>query len=529
MDMENLCLNGQKVPVLMNSRTFAYTDCPQYFDCQLVDIFRMNITPSEPEFAEVRNTILRIQIELAQLEAEIERPKGKDEESLGRYIQQRSSLYEQMDAYKAVISPIRRLPPELLAEIFIFVNSEYVLDLENRYPYIKPRLPLPCRICSVWRKIAIGLPALWTNIYLRCSPTNCASRTSLANLYLDRAHWQALPLSLKLALNSSSVYEKSSNTDLIVATILRCLPACRILHLNAPWAILTHALVHPSGHLDLLEELNMSVLSSLENNALNLASEPNGSFKDAPRLRVVTLNAWPQPMTIRNIQLPFHQLINLRLNGVHLHIDAGRQLFAQCINLEVLSVIFQSCDHGHIHANSHAVLPKLHTLTISHANIGLPQLLQMLTLPALINLEIQTYPEEREWPRQDYMDFYCRSLFHIESFHLGLFPTEDETVEMLETMPSLVHLNMNYLGYGSGIHPRVLYDWSVVPKLTNLHMCGSHRDFWSILDHRFWPDPTEERQVSRLKSVWVWNLKPQQRFLPVWKQVCKEGLEVVFG
>ncbi|KAE9395236.1 hypothetical protein BT96DRAFT_789690, partial [Gymnopus androsaceus JB14] len=76
-----------------------------------------------------------------------------------------SSLMRQKDAklveiasLRNVLSPIRRLPPEILCEIFELarqvdwdiVRSTYIL----------------CQVCVAWQKIAYAHPRLWSALYL---------------------------------------------------------------------------------------------------------------------------------------------------------------------------------------------------------------------------------------------------------------------------------------------------------------------------------------------------------------------------
>ncbi|KAF6756942.1 hypothetical protein DFP72DRAFT_892788 [Ephemerocybe angulata] len=76
--------------------------------------------------------------------------------------QKRRELSESIDAHKRLRSPIRRLPKELLLEIFIFClpgRHQPILD-ESEAPL------LLTRICKSWRILAMGAPALWSSLHL---------------------------------------------------------------------------------------------------------------------------------------------------------------------------------------------------------------------------------------------------------------------------------------------------------------------------------------------------------------------------
>ncbi|KAI5897242.1 uncharacterized protein SCHCODRAFT_02570852 [Schizophyllum commune H4-8] len=61
----------------------------------------------------------------------------------------------------AILSPVRRLPNEILAEIFLF----YVVHDSPRFPRIRPDFTFS-RVCHRWRAVALGTTALWTSISL---------------------------------------------------------------------------------------------------------------------------------------------------------------------------------------------------------------------------------------------------------------------------------------------------------------------------------------------------------------------------
>ncbi|KAF5335192.1 hypothetical protein D9611_010918 [Ephemerocybe angulata] len=68
------------------------------------------------------------------------------------------NLESERAAWQSLLSPLRRnsIPPEILGEIF-----GYVVDS------IKPRrsqVNLLCRVCKVWRDVALGIPSLWAQL-----------------------------------------------------------------------------------------------------------------------------------------------------------------------------------------------------------------------------------------------------------------------------------------------------------------------------------------------------------------------------
>ncbi|KAJ7192405.1 hypothetical protein GGX14DRAFT_315439, partial [Mycena pura] len=73
-------------------------------------------------------------------------------------LQNRRAMVEKyIHAHKALGSPAHRLPPELIGQIFLHClpHRSNALMRTSEAPL------LLCRICSVWRAVALSLPRLW--------------------------------------------------------------------------------------------------------------------------------------------------------------------------------------------------------------------------------------------------------------------------------------------------------------------------------------------------------------------------------
>lgn len=68
---------------------------------------------------------------------------------------EKSELEQRVEHTLAYLSPLRRLPRELLQEIFLFNFEDY-----------------PCcawvlsSVCSIWRRVALSMPRLWSKVCL---------------------------------------------------------------------------------------------------------------------------------------------------------------------------------------------------------------------------------------------------------------------------------------------------------------------------------------------------------------------------
>ncbi|KAF8965951.1 hypothetical protein BDZ97DRAFT_741370 [Flammula alnicola] len=86
-------------------------------------------------------------------------------------------------AHEAIISPIRRMPPEILQEIFSFILEHSTLEHSIRNPYRRVTRDLPwtlSQVCQSWRATALSLPFLWNHL-----PTLEATRLTKAKTKLQ--------------------------------------------------------------------------------------------------------------------------------------------------------------------------------------------------------------------------------------------------------------------------------------------------------------------------------------------------------
>ncbi|KAJ7836536.1 hypothetical protein B0H14DRAFT_2589600 [Mycena olivaceomarginata] len=102
-----------------------------------------NYVPNDAEVAQIRDGIAKRLDSLSDLSAQIENLKAK------------------IECDRALISPARKLPQDLLEEIFLACVSGP--------PRVMSPLEAPlllCRICSAWRTVALAFPRLWTSLHI---------------------------------------------------------------------------------------------------------------------------------------------------------------------------------------------------------------------------------------------------------------------------------------------------------------------------------------------------------------------------
>ncbi|KAF7348311.1 hypothetical protein MSAN_01784800 [Mycena sanguinolenta] len=117
-----------------------------------------NYVPSDPEVLEIHTLLVAPTGKLAQIDAQIEAL----ELTLGQLKEQRAALKAPIDAHKALISPMRRIPQDVLLEIFFAC-----LPTEHNAVIDPAEAPLVLgRISRHWRDVAYSAPMLWSSIHI---------------------------------------------------------------------------------------------------------------------------------------------------------------------------------------------------------------------------------------------------------------------------------------------------------------------------------------------------------------------------
>lgn len=83
---------------------------------------------------------------------------------LDELLHQRADHISRLDALRGTISPLRKFPPEILSNIFLACSTRIrPTDIPPKrcsYPWILGQ------VCSYWRQIVWGTPALWGHFFI---------------------------------------------------------------------------------------------------------------------------------------------------------------------------------------------------------------------------------------------------------------------------------------------------------------------------------------------------------------------------
>ncbi|KAJ7737091.1 hypothetical protein B0H16DRAFT_1891740 [Mycena metata] len=123
-------------------------------------LLNSNVPPEASDLASVQTTITETDAQLANLDAQIARRPA----SLRDLEERRTMLWNYRTRTHAILSPLRRVPPELLGHIFLCTLPGAVEALKRGRIDMADSPWLLTQISSHWRAVALSIPSLWSNI-----------------------------------------------------------------------------------------------------------------------------------------------------------------------------------------------------------------------------------------------------------------------------------------------------------------------------------------------------------------------------
>ncbi|KAI0088846.1 hypothetical protein BDY19DRAFT_1089545 [Irpex rosettiformis] len=162
----------------------------------MLDLLPLPEPPTQSSLTEARRNLEtqkqsanNLASKIRDAEQELERIVRESHEAIKNLEQERAAVEGGIARTLAYLSPIRRLPHELLRLIFTLIFEDY-----------------PCcawvlsAVCQLWRREALSMPRLWTKIRL---VTTQNSSPDTVRLWLERSG-PTVPLDIEIFLHSSS-------------------------------------------------------------------------------------------------------------------------------------------------------------------------------------------------------------------------------------------------------------------------------------------------------------------------------------
>ncbi|KAK7041716.1 hypothetical protein VNI00_009005 [Paramarasmius palmivorus] len=478
-------------------QTSPFTSLPPSRSSSLDRAFRNVVTDSDRNLIthfllDAENESRRYQLEINQLKASILSLENKQE-----------GLKQKMDHYRALLSPIHRVPTEILARIF----SYCVLDNDGVTCEIW-QLPLS-QVCGRWRDVAQNTPQLWTSVSIdfRFWEGYSQRLKNMTKLAVDRS--ANMPLSLTLYWISNDLQDwMLPPLGTLVSQSHRWQNIC--LTFTSP-SILNHPIFAPTrGSLSSLKHLYLR-------NAGGAAAQV-GLFHNCPSLTSLSLEGIPE-----SFQFPWLQIKSLALKCYFSHVALS--LLAPCTNTVHASLSVILNDPRENRPDNEPITRPIRSLSVEIINsteMEQVDVFEKLTLPDLKSLRIEGIGATARWAwNDDYISgFLARSCCTVTELVLSNFPITDfQTVTLLRQLPTLTKLFIEEFdgprnkivtpAFLQSLHPNSnAHSTSFLPQMTNLSLEVyedglEHHMLVRALTSRWLPDATYATSigVNCLKSI----------------------------
>lgn len=351
---------------------------------------------------EVERSISELQDEKRLINADI----AKIKLIWGRLESQLKSKNNRLTSLKAIISPMKYLPNELISKIF----EDYAVGL-SQPPWLLGH------ICARWREIALTTPTLWNTFEIRLPYSSFNREKTLFR------RGRTTLISCTVALNWSS--PSIRNLLQLFTQYVGCLRHLSLASIDT----LLPLFELPGGSLSSLEVLDLSYRPS-HVHAITFPGRENPAttfFEGAPKLRNVSIatyssSRWENPEFLL-IHLPWAQLTHLLLSP-YLNVSCRviRDVLGQCISLTTCRLSLPEEDPDSEQLGMPVIeLRNMQKLEIANGYIspGIEdsRLLRHLILPSLKHLVLNPASIKARWPEDDIVNLILRSACKLEVFH----------------------------------------------------------------------------------------------------------------
>ena len=414
----------------------------------------------------------------------------------------RKRLRDQLSSLEIALAPQKRLPAELLSQVFIAAHSE-----ASSIPPEKRGSPLVlCHVCSRWRQVALNTAELWTDVVLRLTEytrLEPPDAIDVAREWFARSDANTHKL-LSLAIVNQLPASTTKWEDEGLGEILK---AKVIAPFSGRWRSLQIQM--PDNELD---RLRLSRISFPELRAISLKAWPSKAPGDDPRQdgfshmsirfrkETVPLLSSVELLDFGHLlsppSLPWTKLTHLNLRRTRNDLYAALRILADTRILEECEL---SVKVTHAAASDsllvRILLPRLRIFAVDFVRedslvptAGVGTFFEPLFAPNLRSLSVRSVVGYVNWPLDGtmwgmpgFLKFLNQSDCQLEILHLELpfnpsLPTPGASPEIqviASLLPTLVELRLS-LEESGAIPPtflRALGEGILLPRLTILVGC----------------------------------------------------------
>ncbi|KDR83118.1 hypothetical protein GALMADRAFT_88974 [Galerina marginata CBS 339.88] len=382
----------------------------------LAKLLKTNESPSEGTLIEVKELLSKPLQELENKEAEIERL----EQTLKNLQEERDVIQNSIKEYATILSPIRRLPSDIVHEIFYHCLPIH----RNPIMSITEAPLLLTRICQPWRSIALASHRIWSRVHVALLPCSIGhstpyhspgmgangawqrerdsiekysrtmrARCKLADIWLSRSG--SCPLSI--SLNFGGMDRMDDNLDdgnalvQLLITIISFSHRFSDIELSLPYEV--YRVIETRITLEMIPRLQKLKINFFEPVTPHPEmAKRNVILLQAPKLQSISL--YTDNISVfdsRNIPTAWENLTFLAFNSAITSADAV-EVLRRCDNLVHCKLVISDGLDVYIGPEDILSLPRLQTLSIHVGGTDLMALLyRRIDAPTLNSFDYQKY------------------------------------------------------------------------------------------------------------------------------------------
>ncbi|KAF7376843.1 hypothetical protein MSAN_00101800 [Mycena sanguinolenta] len=403
-----------------------------------------NYCPTDEEILEINALLVEPILRLKGLDDEI----TKLQMAIDKLAEERSRVAAYVEGHRALISPFRRLPLDIIQELFVACLPTH----RNCVMSASEAPVLLGRVCSSWRAISLSTPRLWSSLHVveplqnLVDPTSAsfegkvARRLKITQIWLGRSGQCPLSISLQSAPEPASppgTPTPSGTSMRFMKTLLSFAPRWQHIQLTAPLSLLLEVMSRSDAEVPLLETVAFH-----HHQGHNPLLSTWGPFNILRGARISGLYIPGAIFVPENLPLQWSQLTDLTVGGhrwsvpVTLTSDALLRVISKCPELRCCKLmVHDPTANIEIPTSEHPIveLPFLHTLAIdcvARVAPAVSTLLMRLSLPELRDFAI--FGSAQDSPTLG--NFFAR-LGRLESLHIDI--TIFSQAPLLETFHTL--------------------------------------------------------------------------------------------
>ncbi|KAJ7019213.1 hypothetical protein C8F04DRAFT_351278 [Mycena alexandri] len=399
-----------------------------------------NYCPKDEEVLEIKSLLVEPTLRLKSLDNEI----ADLQKAIDKLKEEHDSVGSFVEAHKALISLARRLPLDIIQEIFVacLPNDRNCAMSASEAPVLLGR------ICSSWRAISMSTPRIWAKLHIVDPPPfpdaptlvaeTVALRLATAKIWLRRSGQCPLSISLKCGFEYYPGPSSITRTS-VLQLLIQFAPRWQHIHFTIPPAALQEILDLTETDVPLLETVALKM------------TDPHGVFTwgSFGILRAARLSSFSMPWNafhlLELLPLRWHQLTTLSIDGLGwgvwsgLMTEASLRAISSCPELRCCKLTVSDLTTEPQSQHPIVELAFLHTLEVHcTANLTIPYFFQRLSVPALRKFILRGLADSDQCSDRSLAHF-IGTLSHLEDFDIehNIF-SKAALLETLQSLPSTV-------------------------------------------------------------------------------------------